>query len=288
MPAYYTHYIYGIRGYQQIRETRLGSIIRGHRHAYAFGLAGPDFFLFSLADTIRNRRNIGSVMHEERTGLFLRNLYRAAREQRGGAEEIGLAYFAGFLGHYAMDCNCHPFVYEMSERGGKKESLGAHFSLEAAMDVYVGRLRRKEYTAPACDRAACPSPGERKVIAGILCKALAKTYPERKLSVRFIGHCICMYSRMLRRLADPSGKRERIVGRAEQAVLGYPFISPLFSNENTYGYTKKDWSVFYEKSGDGLKEMSELFQALDNVLVSGKHEKRLFGRIGNRSYHTGK
>lgn len=115
MPAFYTHYIFGKLGYQDMGEGALKEMVRRHRKVYAFGLSGPDIFFYFAPDQLLVRPTPGSRMHEEKCGAFLRCMLKEALALSGEEREIGISYLAGFIGHYALDVSCHPHVYAYIE-----------------------------------------------------------------------------------------------------------------------------------------------------------------------------
>lgn len=97
------------------------------RDIFRFGLLGPDPYLFYrfYLPPFRNRVNrYSSVMHRERTGDFLTELARRAKGSRGM-----FSYLAGFLCHYALDSNTHPYINRKA-----KNSAAMHMAIEHQLD----------------------------------------------------------------------------------------------------------------------------------------------------------
>ena len=116
MPGFTTHYILGMKAYNDLPNNQLKYIIAKYRWLYQLGLQGPDMFFYNIP-ILRHQdyRNVGSYMHEHHIRDFfecyLRRLSQiSSRQQR----EEGLAYFCGYLGHYIGDSICHPYVYGLS------------------------------------------------------------------------------------------------------------------------------------------------------------------------------
>lgn len=101
------------------------------RAVYDFGLLGPDPYLFYrfFVPPFRNRVNrYSAVMHRERTGDFLTEL--ANRAKQNG--EV-FSYLAGFLCHYALDSNTHPYINRKA-----KGSSAMHMAIEHRLDQLNG------------------------------------------------------------------------------------------------------------------------------------------------------
>ena len=98
---------------------------------FRFGLLGPDPYLFYrfYLPPFRNRVNrYASVMHRERTGEFLLELARRARVSR----EM-LLYLTGYLCHYALDSDTHPYINRKA-----KCSHVMHMAIEHKLDMLSG------------------------------------------------------------------------------------------------------------------------------------------------------
>ena len=95
MPGFTTHYILGMKAYNDLSNNSLKYIISKYRWLYQLGLQGPDIFFYYIP-VLRHRdyRNVGSYMHEHHIRDFFSNYLRGlakinSRQQR----EEGLAYF---------------------------------------------------------------------------------------------------------------------------------------------------------------------------------------------------
>lgn len=124
MPDIVVHTAFGA---EVLARTGLGA----DRDIYDFGLLGPDPYLFYrfYVPPFRNRVNrYASVIHRERTGDFLIELARRSR----GSREV-FSYLAGFLCHYALDSNTHPYINRKS-----KGSAVMHMAIEHKLDNMNG------------------------------------------------------------------------------------------------------------------------------------------------------
>ena len=64
MPGFTTHYILGMKAYNDMPSGQLKFIIAKYRWLYQLGLQGPDMFFYNIP-ILRHRdyRNVGSYMH---------------------------------------------------------------------------------------------------------------------------------------------------------------------------------------------------------------------------------
>lgn len=101
------------------------------RNIYNLGLLGPDPYLFYrfYVPPFRHRVNrYSSVMHRERTGDYLTELAKRTKDNR----EV-FSYLAGFLCHYALDSNTHPYI----NRKARNDAV-MHMAIEHKLDNMNG------------------------------------------------------------------------------------------------------------------------------------------------------
>ena len=142
MPGFTTHYIMGMKAYNDMGYQPLKHIIAKYRWLYQLGLQGPDIFFYNIP-ILRHRdyRNVGAYMHEHHVNDFFRCYLThlgdlKSRQQR----EQGISYLAGFLCHYVGDSICHPYVYGRIGYDISNPSThhhGQHASLEKDIDALL-------------------------------------------------------------------------------------------------------------------------------------------------------
>lgn len=144
MPEGYTH----VRTAN--RAAALAQLEIAHPAAFACGANGPDIFFCYRAWKSGEKRGenlpeLGSRMHDENTGAFLRALveYAATPAQR--------SYALGFLSHYAADCTVHPYVVCVTGEGGPYAGPGGHGYFEIAVDSFLHEQDTGKAAVPADD-----------------------------------------------------------------------------------------------------------------------------------------
>ena len=113
MPGFTTHYIFGMKAYNDMPFTPLKHTIAKYRWLYQLGLQGPDMFFYNIP-ILRHRdyRNVGSYMHEHKVNAFFECCLRRIGTIRSRQQqEEAISYLAGFINHYIADSICHPYVY---------------------------------------------------------------------------------------------------------------------------------------------------------------------------------
>lgn len=150
MPGFTTHYIFGMKAYNDMPNSQLKHIVAKYRWLYQLGLQGPDIFFYNIP-ILRHQdyRNVGSHMHEHQVSQFfdccLRHIGLISSRQQ---KEEAVAYLAGFINHYIADSICHPFIYgrigyDINEPSTKNHGL--HAALENELDaILLWKYKKKK------------------------------------------------------------------------------------------------------------------------------------------------
>ncbi len=128
MPAIYAHYIFGKKVYASLPKEEK-KIIRQGKDAFLLGLHGPDL-LFYYYPISKNRINQqGSRMHKRLAADFFD---KGKQNYQSGHSLILRAYLYGFLCHFILDSECHPYITDYME----EHSLG-HLEIETEFDRFL-------------------------------------------------------------------------------------------------------------------------------------------------------
>ncbi len=296
MPAFLAHVGCGLQAkdvYDQTAdsESLLYQSLSAYPGVYHVGLAGPDIFFYSLPEQLAPGLKLGRAMHKYRTGQFLHKLYREAVNLTGEDQRIALAYFTGFLGHYCLDCAAHPLVYRVCAHPSEMVALGKHFRYEAAMDAYMAKQIWHKDIRDMHETDLCRTTShEKSVIARVLNMTIRKVYPDAKTPLSTLRFTLLLHEHRIitSLLTDITGFREWVYLALEKRILGYPLMSPLFINANSYGLKQTDFDRFMIRFERGEKMLEQYLMLLDNCLTGSLDETAFFKAVGSRSYHTGK
>ncbi len=136
MPAYYAHHRFGAAVAGQLEEE-LKKTIAAHRPQFDIGLQGPDIFFFYRPYTKNRVVKYGNELHHVSAITFFRRAVRIVRKNSRNSREY--AYLLGFLCHFILDSECHPYVNEMVEVTGVK-----HLEIEEEFEKLLLRMDRKD------------------------------------------------------------------------------------------------------------------------------------------------
>lgn len=288
MPASYLH--------QSVVTDTLGVI-----PAALAGGEGPDPFFFTVR---RDRKGaflprLGSALHHERTGAFLRALLVNARTQ------TQRDYALGFLCHYATDTTFHPFVYAHSLRSDGTFSSTVHCTLEHTLDAWLYKQRTGRRDTPQHMTGFRAMKEEaRRHCAQLLSLSLTQVFPEYHVDAalcrRVFGDCVLA----TRLLASPHGIKYCVLGavaaplRLRDALHAHmvPRRLPEYDAPNA---CRQPWRSPFESEGairlEGARELYDLSVARANECI---HAARVYWAdeldasammhvIGSNSYDSG-
>ena len=132
MPALYAHNRFGGEVVKHL-DDELSSIIQKHYTQFRIGLQGPDIFFFYRPWKKSHVSQCGYGMHEEYADLFFEKGIQIIREKGRNSREY--AYILGFICHFALDSECHPYVESMV----KGIKVG-HIEIEGEFEKYLLRM----------------------------------------------------------------------------------------------------------------------------------------------------
>lgn len=313
MPGFSTHYVFGADTYPNIESNYARHIISRNKGAYGLGLQGPDFFLYYLPSYYIHGTNLGSYMHQHKTGLFLSNLLKARNsflEKRD--RQIAEAYIFGFLGHYILDTNCHPYIYgKTCYTAPSPEYTSAHLELETAIDKeMLWHYRHCKPSRFQQSKTISLDPRSWRVIASLLNEALFYTYPDFTCTYTMIKCALVSMRIGVAALYDPKGRKKPLAYSVEKRLLHYPLASNLIPGDSIHpvedclNLHKKTWNHPWDDSQSSNQTFFDLFEEAQKEYLtvigltaqlfqekSSSYERnrynRLFKLLGNKNYHSG-
>lgn len=169
MPAYSAHCIFA-REMMPFLYTATDFEI--NEESVMFGTQGPDIFFFHRVFPWmpgKSLRKIGSQLHRTKPADILKYM-RKYCDSISYEKEIAKSYVYGFILHYALDRNCHPFVYSFQKQMTDKNPLTnphtAHNLIELGADSYFLN-RRFGVAEPVLFDTACTVGSNDKVMTEI-------------------------------------------------------------------------------------------------------------------------
>ncbi len=232
MPGFVTHYIFGVNAYKQLDNSQVKKIIRDNRQAYSLGLQGPDLFYYFMPVSLGLKPNIANIMHKKKTNEFFRQLIASVSTlTRRQDFEIAFAYIQGFMGHYLLDTNIHPYVYYRVGTSTSNRTLGEHFAIETDIDREVlwkyKKIHQTEFSHASVINL---SPKQKNVVARILSVALLSAYGIN-VTTKLIKAAMVSFDIESSLLIDAKTRKHKIIDFIERRTIGYNIVSPLLIND---------------------------------------------------------
>ncbi|MCL2349958.1 MAG: zinc dependent phospholipase C family protein [Defluviitaleaceae bacterium] len=304
MPGLITHLLGGQDVLGRVGDD-VASVVKRRRRLFNAGCQGPDvFFYYPLGLCL----GIGTRMHTSRVGDFFGALAAELPYLDDKTKNAAFAYFAGFLTHYALDCAAHPYVYYKTgfpapgRRGGRY--MAYHLTFEAAIDTQL--LRHLQKCRPD-DVKWWQSLAQRKQNAHgttvYLAKNINKVYDTNLKGRNVMAAMACMAaaSRILR---SPTGLWKRVLGFAENIVLGHHFYAALIHRQEIndgidyLNEQKAMWREPWDAASRRFESFMELFDkgvadavGLINALWEYMHGQKTLDDflelVGDNSFASG-
>lgn len=140
MPSFNAHYLFAKTNMDTIKE--IFSDMTVHEDAVYYGTQGPDLMFFGRLLPVmpgRSLMDIGDKLHAACPTTMVEVIRKYFREFPD--DDIAKSFLIGYMCHYALDRNCHPFVYgkeQMIWEDHKNwDRLWIHNVIEHNMDTYI-------------------------------------------------------------------------------------------------------------------------------------------------------
>lgn len=321
MPGFTTHYILGMKAYNDLPANYLKFVITKYRWLYQLGLQGPDMFFYNLP-ILRHRdhRNVGSYMHEHRVNDFFRCAFdRLSRIESKQQKEEGMAFLCGFICHYIGDSICHPYVYgrigyDVQNPGGYYHGL--HAKLENDIDALLLKKYKKKKPSQFNQAATiCLNGMETQFISVFLSDCINDAFyrlsskNHYQVTAGMIHRSILAMRFGCRTLADPNSRKKDRIEFFESLFLKNPIASskmvtdvvedPVWSLNLRHEIWCNPWdrSIASRASVPDLLrrclgKLSTIFYMINEIIEGSKVLRpvafeRLLTELGNDSYHSG-
>lgn len=319
MPAFITHYLYGVDLYQSLDLPPLKQLLKHQIGPYRLGLQGPDIFFYHLPSLIREKdKKLGSRMHETKVSDFFYNYLKSMDHLTGEAQEIALAYLCGFIAHNTLDGFVHPYVY--SRTGFQPEKTipnqyyyGMHGEIETCIDfMLLQRVRNLRPSQFHPSKTIHLTHKQANVIAWILSRSINTTYfsiHQPRITPFAIKQTFLITKLATTLLHSNYGIRKKILHELEHQLLHYNIIATTINWDgmkdlhDAMNQQHKPWKnpwlpeLSSKESFDELYEKAKrkcerILPLLSDYVSSDAMKKRkklkpLLKELGNVSYHSG-
>ena len=322
MPGFTTHYLFGVKAYNEQPNNYLKHVISKYRWLYQLGLQGPDIFFYNLP-ILRHRdyRNVGCHMHDFHVNEFFRTCLKEiaaihSKQQR----EQAISYYAGFLCHYIADSICHPYVYgriQADADGSAFRAHGLHAELENDIDALLLRKFKKKKPSEFNQTATiCLNGQELQFISRFLSQCINDTYYPITLQNNFqvtegmVKRSVYAIHFGGRLLSDPEGRKHDAIHFFENLFTLNPVASKKLVTDrkpqnvrkalnldhevwvNPWDQRLASTASFIDLYHQTLQKCSLVYSHLNALLSDStpleEADWEIFlAELGNFSYHSG-
>lgn len=321
MPGFTTHYIFGMKAYNDMPFTPLKHTIAKYRWLYQLGLQGPDMFFYNIP-ILRHRdyRNVGSYMHEHKVNAFFECCLRRIGTIRSRQQqEEAISYLAGFMNHYIADSICHPYVYgRIGYPVDTPTSMhhGMHAHLENELDaILLWKYKKKKPSEFNQTATICLNGQEIQFISHFLASCINETYypityrNNFQVTPAMVHRSIWALRFGCRTLSDKTGKKKFGIAQVESIFVNHPVASAKMVTDSVTDYrsscnlnheawgnpwdpTRVSTASFVDLFHETLDKCSRAYALLnsavtDNVPLDKQDLSPLLMELGNESYHSG-
>lgn len=139
MPTTYTHYKFGNEVIGALPRP-LQNAIENNRDYYDVGLHGPDILFYHKAWKKNPVSDQGYALHDEPADKFFQHAVSVISDSADPA--AARAYIYGFICHFALDSECHPYIEKMiSESGISHSEIEMEFDRLLLKEDYKNPVR---------------------------------------------------------------------------------------------------------------------------------------------------
>lgn len=132
MPAFYAHDRFGKEVSARL-NGELKEIVKRYYRQFRIGLQGPDLFFFYRPYLPNKVSEYGNHLHAISAYPFFEHAVKVVRKR--GRKTREYAYLLGFLCHYILDSECHPYVETYIGKSGVQ-----HLEIEEEFEKMLLRL----------------------------------------------------------------------------------------------------------------------------------------------------
>jgi len=186
VPAAITHYFHG--------KSVAKSLSLPESTAFALGCQGPDFLFCHRFFPWQGGENIsdfGEFLHKTPPQELFARLQALAAEQKS---PLLREYLCGFLCHYALDRNCHPYVNSLANTLFEEDDTQTrgifHNEIESALDTIVLRRETGKLPSEFKLQSTMASTDELSAVLAPFFAALAQQYDWKQVTETLIRQAL--------------------------------------------------------------------------------------------------
>lgn len=307
MPAFATHYLF----LEEMREAlEKACAFDLDEKVAGVGTQGPDIFIFHRlwppVTIYKSLFGTASKLHRGKPADLFDAFAGYLKISRN--PHVARSYIYGFILHYALDRNCHPYVYArqnaITDADPKIHPLAAHNRVEHGVDTYLLNRRKGIYPPSLFDPDATftSDPADLAEIAELM-QCVIKVTCGKDVPQKEVVKAVTDTAKLQATLADKKGNAQKIAHAIETPlgpVSGYFKLSAsikptdLTLAADCANEQKAAWTSPYsgETSTESFEELFEKSKPDALALLTGfdalcEGKTTAYDVTGNLSFLTG-
>lgn len=310
MPDFFTHILCAEDILENIEDEEIKKEVKNKIKLYYLGAQGPDIFYYNNIFNKEEKKKLNSIgdnLHKYKTKEFFEESFKYLKNKLDQGEEYEnlLVYLLGFLTHFSLDTNAHPYIYHLTgfyDKNIKETKVynSYHKKLEIIIDVLMMNIKKK---LPAYKRRAYMLIDNGKSLSPEIENyykyILEKVYGE-DIDKKSIGNNYIFMKKYQKLLFDPRNIKKYFVLFGIKLLKStkyyfYTFYPNKVEGIDYLNFSKKKWrhpvtgeenttsfiNLFEEGKEDGLNYINSYIRYL-----KGNNEE-IKDIIPNISYLTG-
>ena len=150
MPRAITHYLFAMDCLYKL-DIDTKKIINENFDMFLLGCQGPNFFNYYNDFSFLNNKNISQLnflIHNKNINLFLKNMIMYSKNKETlkrvfddiSFSNISISYVYGYLTHYILDKESHPYIYNLQKNLRNKYKYRSSIALHKSIETHIDSL----------------------------------------------------------------------------------------------------------------------------------------------------
>lgn len=272
MPAIYAHDRFGAIVSEQLKGD-LKELVSRYYTQFKIGLQGPDIFFFYKAYSSNRVTKYGYRLHGISAWPFFNHAVSVVREK--GRDSREYAYLLGFLCHFILDSECHPYVREMIEKSGVQ-----HLEIEEEFEKKLLRADGKDALAyPLWELI----PTDRQTAEAIAPfyrtgKIYRKSGGYRKIHPQVVRTSLKWMRRVKRLFWAPGIMKQELINSALKLSGRYGKLKGLMLQRVDNPRCQESNQGLQQRFDDAVEVAVNMIGSFDDTVCQGTRLNRRFNR----------
>lgn len=260
MPALYAHDRFGKKVTEKL-DGELKEIVEKYNTQFRIGLQGPDIFFFYRPFYTNKVNKLGHDLHLASARPFFEHACEVIRKTGRDTKEY--AYLCGFICHFILDSECHPYVDAMISKIKVQ-----HLEIEEEFEKKLLRMDREDpFTFPMADLVPTDEETAR-AITPFYEGVKRKSVKESLRWLRFIK----------RVFTAPNPVKYHLIDGAMRLSGKYPFLKGLMNHRKDNMNCIESNYELLRRFNTAVDVASEMIQNFDESVRNGSVLSRRFDR----------